>query len=80
MEDIYNPSFGFPHTLKPVTPKITFRRVNEWDPAKKFKMPKFTSEDPWECPLCDKMIPFEETHIQNCSFLTLENKITDVSN
>lgn len=59
---------------------------SEWDPAKKFKMPKFASEDPWQCltaewqcPLCDKMIPFEEIHIDNCPFLTLENKIPDVS-
>lgn len=53
---------------------------SEWDPVKKFKMPKFSDESPWECPLCEKMIPFDETHIKNCSFLTLENEIPDVSN
>ena len=54
--------------------------MNEWDPTKKFKMPKFGDESQWECPLCDKMIPHQEEHIINCSFLTLENKIPNVSN
>jgi hypothetical protein len=57
------------------------RPKSEWEPAKKFKLPHFKKElellfpdeSEWECPLCDKMIPYNEVHIGNCPFLTLEN-------
>jgi len=55
------------------------RPKSEWDPAKKFKLPHFSDESNWECPLCDRMIAFDEVHIEKCPFITLENQLPHVS-